>query len=210
MVNRKSMSPVLSAIILAAAIIAVGVIVLMWISGHSSMVIKQSQIDLLRSEQAAKENLVIVHVTYNASQSKVIMYLLNMGYNKIFLGPIRIKELRSTDYEDIFTPDGIWFGNNYTVKVVVDSTESNPSPLTMNIGGLSEYLENLEIRDPSAITDEINAYILEPYNEINGYYKVEIPATLDQDSTYSIEVWTIVNIYNKAYLCKLYTAQLTT
>ncbi len=209
MFNRKSMSPVLSAVILAAAIIAVGVIVLMWISGHSSMVIKQSQIDLLRSEQAAKENLVIVHVTYNASQNKVIMYLLNMGYNKIFLGPIRIKELRSTDYEDIFTPEGIWFGK-YEAKVVVDSTESYASFLTMNIGGLSEYLENLEIRDPSAITDEINAYILEPYNEINGYYKVEISATLNTNSTYNIEVWTIVNIYNKAYLCKLYAAQLTT
>lgn len=210
MVNRKSISPVLSAVILAAAIIAVGVIVLMWISGHSSMVIRQSQIDLLRSEQAAKENLVIVHVTYNAGEGKVIMYLLNMGYDKIFLGPIRIKELRSTDYEDIFTPGGVWFGNYYSLSSIVDSTKADLTPSTMNIGGLSEYLENLEIREPSAITNEIEAFILEPYNEINGYYEVEIPATLNSDTTYSIEVWTIVNIYNKAYLCKLYTAQLTT
>jgi len=207
MINCKSISPVLSVIILAATMIALGIVILMWISGYSTMVIKQSQIDLLRSEQAAKENLVIVHATYNSSEGKVLMYLLNMGYDVVFLGPIRIIELQSAN-STIFTPEGIWF-NNYTAKAVVNSAETIPA-LTMSIGDLSEYLENLEIRNPSAITDKIKAYALEPYNEMNGYYKVEIPVELNSNTTYRVEVWTVINIYGKAYLCKLYTTQLTT
>ena len=207
MINCKSISPVLSAIILAATMIALGIVILMWISGYSTMVIKQSQIDLLRSEQAAKENLVIVHATYNSSEGKVLMYLLNMGYDVVFLGPIRIIGLQSANYI-IFTPEGIWF-NNYTAKAVVNSAETIPA-LTMSIGDLSEYLENLEIRNPSAITDKIKAYALEPYNEMNGYYKVEIPVELNSNTTYRVEVWTVINIYGKAYLCKQYTTQLTT
>ena len=87
---RKPVSPVLS-----AAIIAVGVIVLMWISGHSSMVIRQSQIDLIRSEQTAKENLVIVHVSNSGTDIIIFTYVINTGYSKVFLGPIRIPELRT-------------------------------------------------------------------------------------------------------------------
>jgi len=208
MINCKSISPVLSAIILAATMIALGIVILMWISGYSTMVIKQSQIDLLRSEQAAKENLVIVHATYNNSEGKVLMYLLNMGYSEVLLGPIRIIGLQSANYI-IFTPEGIWF-NNYSAKAVVNSTETTLTALTMSIGEVSEYLENLEIRNPSAITDKIKVYALEPCNEINGFYKVEIPAELSLNTAYRVEVWTVVNIYGKAYLCKLYTTQLTT
>jgi len=209
MINYKSISPVLSAIILAATMIALGIVILMWISGYSTMVIKQSQIDLLRSEQAAKENLVIVHATYNSSESNVLIYLLNMGYSEVFLGPIRIIELPSANYI-IFTPEGIWF-NDYRAKAVVNSTEEDSlTALTMSVGEVSEYLENLEIRNLSAITDKIKVYALEPYNEINGYYRVEIPVKLNSNKTYRVEVWTIVNIYGKAYLCKLYTTQLTT
>ncbi len=208
MVNNKSISPVLSAIILAATMIALGIVILMWISGYSTMVIKQSQIDLLRSEQAAKENLVIVHATYNSSGSKVLIYLLNMGFDIVFLGPIRIIELQTAN-STIFTPEGIWF-NNYTAKAVVNSVEEEIPALTMSIGDASEYLENLEIRNPSAITDKIKVYALEPCNEINGFYKVEMPAELSLNTAYRVEVWTVVNIYGKAYLCKLYTTQLTT
>jgi len=208
---RKPVSPVLSAVILAATIIAVGVIVLMWISGHSSMVIRQSQVDLIRSEQAAKENLVIVHVSN--SSTDIIIYVINIGYSKVFLGPIRIPELRQGNvYSDIFTPEGVWF-NRYDVYEVKDSVETLILPeVNMKIGSLPEYLENLNITDPNALpTEELKAFTLSPYNEVGGYYKIRIPNTgIEKGKTYSIELWTVIPIYDKLYLCKLYTAQLTT
>jgi len=211
---RKPVSPVLSAVILAATIIAVGVIVLMWISGHSSMVIRQSQIDLIRSEQAAKENLVIVHVSGNVTSKKITIYVINMGYSKVFLGPIRIPELRKGNtYYDIFTPDGVWFNNEYDVYEIRDSVEIRMSPdVNMKIGSLPEYLENLNITDPNVLpTEELKAFSLSPYNEVNGYYRIVIPdVEIEAGETYSIELWTVIPIYDKLYLCKLYTAQLTT
>ena len=210
---RKPVSPVLSAVILAAAIVAVGVIVLMWISGHSSMVIRQSQIDLMRSEKAAKENLVIVHIS-NISTNTVVIYVINMGYDKVFLGPIRIPELRhGNEYKDIFTPGGVWFGNGYDVYEVKDSTEISVSPeVNMKIGGLSEYLENLNITNPDIPeSEELQAFSLSPYSEIGGYYKIILSSNeIVSGETYTIELWTVIPIYDKLYLCKLYTAQLTT
>ena len=203
---RKPVSPVLSAVILAAAIVAVGVIILMWISGHSSMVIRQSQIDLMRSEKAAKENLVIVHAIYDTSENKVIIYLINMGYDRVFLGPIRIPEIG-----EIFTPGGVWF-NTYTVYVN-DTNNVFPEMVEFKVGGFPEYLENLDIRDYTQIPEDkreiMKAYSLKPYNTV-GYYRVEIPVTLNAGATYSIEVWSLVPIQNKLYLCKLYTTQITT
>ncbi|RLE89090.1 MAG: hypothetical protein DRN04_16685 [Thermoprotei archaeon] len=208
---RKPISPVLSAVILAATIIAVGVIVLMWISGHSSMVIRQSQIDLIRSEKAAKENLVIVHAIYDADGNKVIIYLINMGHDRVFLGPIRIPEIRSANYEDIFTPGGIWF-NPYTVYVN-DTDNVFPEMVEFKVGGFPEYLENLDIRDYTQIPEDkrevMRAYSLKPYNTV-GYYRVEIPVTLSTGVTYSVEIWSLVPIQNKLYLCKLYATQITT
>jgi len=210
---RKPVSPVLSAVILAAAIIAVGVIVLMWISGHSSMVIRQSQIDLIRSEQAAKENLVIVHVS-NISINTIVIYVINMGYDKVFLGPIRIPELRhGNEYRDIFTPEGVWFGNKYDVYEVKDSTETQILPeVSMKVGSLPEYLENLNITDPDIPeSEELQAFSLSPYSEIGGYYKIVLTSDeIVPGKTYTIELWTVIPIYDKLYLCKLYTAQLTT
>jgi len=213
---RKPVSPVLSAVILAAAIIAVGVIVLMWISGHSSMVIRQSQIDLVRSEQAAKESLVIVHASYAANN--ITIYVINTGYTKVFLGPIRVPELRTdTNYVDIFTPEAIWF---YEYIVYINNSNADKDKaevITMPIGSLPEYLENLEIRSPEDISpnedirNQMKAYRLDPYTESNCFYKIVIPhVDLETGRAYSIEIWTLIPIYGKLYLCKLYTTQLVT
>ena len=213
---RKPISPVLSAVILAATIIAVGVIVLMWISGHSSMVIRQSQIDLVRSEHAAKENLVIVHASY--SGGNITIYVINTGYTKVFLGPIRVPELRTnTDYADIFTPEAIWFREYVVYKNNSNADKDKALVISMPLGALPEYLENLEIRSPEDISpnedirNQMKAYRVDPYTESNCFYKIVIPnVLLEAGKTYSIEIWTLIPIYSKLYMCKLYTTQLVT
>ena len=220
---RKSVSPVLSAVILAATIIAIGVIVLMWISGHSSMVIRQSQIDLIRSEQAAKENLVIVHAMY--SGGNITIYVINVGYSKVFLGPIRIPELRIEDpstglviYDDIYTPESIWFHEYFVYKNESNADKDKAEVIAMPLGSFPEYMENLEIRDPEHISssedvrNNMKAYRLDPYTESNYFYKVVVIPNrpLDTGKTYTVELWTLVPIYGKLYMCKLYTTTIVT
>jgi len=190
---KKALSPVLASIILASVSLAIGIAILMWLSSQSTLSLRETQIESVKANIAARENLVIIHAYYNGSH--VIIYLCNMGYMPVFLGPLRI-------YSSSLNNIVAYPATNYTLYVIHDSSVSEVTDKSAApIGSISEFAEKLNIKDLSLIPNNVMLYTVKPYFESNEYYMLVFSKTLSS-GTYTVELWSASVIYGKAYLIR--------
>ena len=189
---RKAISPVLASIILASVSLAIGVMVLMWLSGQSSLSLRETQIESLKAELMSKENLVIIHS--EVSGNNLVIYLCNMGYSPILLGPLRIYN-SSINIVAYPKDDYILYYNSTNIEV--------NEQVSSQIGSISDFADKLSVRDISEIPEKITAYIVEQYFTKEQYYKLTytIPSNI-VSGTYTVELWSAAIIYDKIYLIK--------
>lgn len=189
---KKALSPVLASIILASVSLAIGITILMWLSSQSTLSLRETQIESIKAEVLAEENLVIIHAYYNGSH--LIIYLCNMGYTSVFIGPLRVYN----SYSNLIA----YPATDYILYIVEDSSISEVNEkTTAPIGSISEFTERLDIRDLSLIPDNITLYAIKSYHETNRYYVLVYPVSLSS-GTYTVELWSATIIYEKMYLLK--------
>ena len=196
---KKALSPVLASIILASVSLAIGITILMWLSSQSTLSLRETQIETLKAELMSKENLVIIHSEVNGGN--LVIYLCNMGYSTILLGPLRIY---NSSFNLVLYPT-----SDYILYYNDTSTEVNEK-VSAQVGSLSEFAEKLEIRNLSLIPKEITTYVIEQYFERNQYYRLvyTLPPNV-LSGTYTIELWSTAIIYDKLYLIKSHIEVIT-
>jgi len=189
---KKALSPVLASIILASVSLAIGITILMWLSSQSTLSLRETQIESIKAKILSQENLVIIHAYYNGSH--VVIYLCNMGYSPVFLGPLRVY---SSHNKLIAYPT-----TNYTLYVAEGPLISEVNEkTTVPIGSISEFTEKLDIRNLSLIPNNITLYTIKPYHETSNYYILVYSVSLSS-GTYTVELWSATIIYEKMYLLK--------
>jgi hypothetical protein len=77
--NRGAVSAVISAVLLTAAALALGLVVLHW-TYQRSFVANEEYVDTIESNlDKIREKLVFAHIFYNSSGNELTVYLLNCG-----------------------------------------------------------------------------------------------------------------------------------
>ena len=201
---KKALSPVIATIILASASLIIGIAILSWLSSHSSFTIKESQIEAIRAELAAEENIVPIHAYYDENDKVLKIYIANMGFKLAYIGPIR---LYNSTANLVFVPYGITNDNYYTL---LENETTNVNSMWKPIGFLSEFLESLKLTTPDALpkTDSgtyiMSYFPIKPYNPSETWYLIEIPIQNLSSGNYVVEIWSVVLIYDKVYINKPY------
>ena len=83
MIKRKALSPVISSLILSAAVIAIGGSLWSYSAGAATMVAESYVNDTLELLNEVTERFVVEHVTIDAEKNTLSVWVYNYGTQKI-------------------------------------------------------------------------------------------------------------------------------
>ena len=116
MIKRKALSPVISSLILSAAVIAIGGSLWSYSAGAATMVAESYVNDTLELVNEVTERFVVEHVTIDAEKDTLSVWVYNYGTQKINV--------------DVYVKDGDTFIGQ-TLGTVIDKGDT--SEITIEI-----------------------------------------------------------------------------
>ena len=116
MIKRKALSPVISSLILSAAVIAIGGSLWSYSAGAATMVAESYVNDTLELVNEVTERFVVEHVTIDAEKNTLSVWVYNYGTQKIKV--------------DVYVKDGDTFIGQ-TLGTVIDKGDT--SEITIEI-----------------------------------------------------------------------------
>lgn len=103
--DRRAVNVVLSNVILASAVVALGLVVQIW-AYQRSLAFNVEYANVVEDEIACiKEKLVIEHIFYNTSKKELTVYLLNCGKSN------------DVSLASIYLSDGSWSQSFYDIEL---------------------------------------------------------------------------------------------
>ena len=98
--SRKAISPVIATVLLIAMVVVIGLIIFLWFKGMTGEVITKFE--------GTNIEMVCNDVSFDASYSDGILYILNLGNVPVFGAKVKILRDGSHETKDIVELSGNW------------------------------------------------------------------------------------------------------
>jgi hypothetical protein len=115
--NRKALSPVISSLILSAAVITIGGSIWGYAMSASTMVAESYVNDTLELVNEVTERFVVEHVSYDSGTDELSVWIYNYGDQKIIVDTYANITTSSTSFMD--TESGTVLQKGESVEVII-------------------------------------------------------------------------------------------